>query len=240
MPLESSHAPKPVSRRLSSDERREAIIRTALKVFSERGFHGTTTKALAKEAGVSEALIFRHFPSKDELYEAMQAECCRAKTTAASEGVMELEPGTSSLVLTVHYLMAKMLRPPARRSEEENSLFRLMLHSFSADGEFARGFTESHLASGIIAKLEACLRAAEKAGDVNSAVGKPGMRAWLTQHLAAMLMLNELPGRAVVDMKASYPQLVEQATWFALRGMGLKDAAIKRHYNPKAFALLMG
>lgn len=227
------------TKRLSSDERREAIIRTALKVFSERGFHGTTTKALAKEAGVSEALIFRHFPSKGELYAAMQEECCRAKSTPAGEEVMALEPSTSSLVMMVHYFMAKMLRPPQRRSEEENSLYRLMLHSFSEDGEFARGFM-AHVEEGLIAKLEACIKAAAKSGDMVESPGKPALRAWLAQHLAAMLMLNELPGRPVVDMKVSYAQLVEQSTWFGLRGIGVKDEAIKRHYNPKAFALLMG
>ncbi|HSJ02373.1 MAG: TetR/AcrR family transcriptional regulator [Verrucomicrobium sp.] len=229
----------PPSKRLSSDERRQAIIRTALKVFSERGFHGATTKALAQEAGVSEALIFRHFPSKDELYSAMQAECCKAKNTAQSEAVLSLVPSTSSLVLTVHYLMAKMLRPPDRRSEEENSLYRLMLHSFSGDGEFARGFM-NHVGDAMINKLEACIESAIEAGDAIPISGKAAVRAWMVQHLAGMLMLNELPGRPVVDMKVPYAQLVEQATGFTLRGIGLKEEAIKRHYNPKAFDLLMG
>ncbi|WP_051946379.1 TetR/AcrR family transcriptional regulator [Verrucomicrobium sp. BvORR106] len=228
------------SKRLSSDERREAIIRAALKVFSERGFHGSTTKALALEAGVSEALIFRHFPSKDELYTAMQMECCRAKHTPAAEEMMALEPSTSSLVTMVHYFMAKMLRPPQRRSQEENSLYRLMLHSFSEDGEFARGFMR-HVGDGMINQLKACIDAAGQAGDLSDTpVGTPALRAWLAQHLAGMLMLNELPGRPVVDMGVSYAELVEQSTWFALRGIGVRDEAIKRHYNPKAFAMLMG
>jgi hypothetical protein len=35
----------------------------------------------------------------------------------------------------------------------------------------------------------------------------------------------------------SHEKLVEQAAWFALRGMGLKEEAIKRFYNPKSLAL---
>lgn len=232
----STNTPTP---RLSSEERRKAIIRTALRVFSERGFHGTTTKELAKAAGVSEALIFRHFPSKDKLYEAMQMECCNMKDSSATDSVMNLEPSTSSLVMTVHYMMAKMLRPPGKISEEENSLHRMMVHSFMEDGAFARGFME-HVADSLIAKVEACIKVATKVGDMIDAPSKPALRAWFVQHFSGMLMLNELPGKPVVDMKTSYAALTEHATWFALRGMGVKDEAIKLHYNPKAFALLMG
>lgn len=227
------------TRRLSSDERRKAIIRTALRVFAERGFHGTTTKELAKAAGVSEALIFRHFPSKDKLYAAMQTECCTMKDSSAADGVMTLEPSTSSLVMTVHFMMAKMLRPPGKISGEENSLHRMLVHSFMGDGVFARGFME-HVADSLIAKIESCIKAATKAGDMVEAPAKPALRAWFVQHFSAMLMLNELPGKPVVDMKTSYASLTEHATCFALRGMGVKDEAIKLHYNPKAFALLMG
>ena len=56
---------------MTGDERREQIIRTAVEVFSKHGFSGTTTKRIAEAAGISEAIIFRHFASKDELYEAI-------------------------------------------------------------------------------------------------------------------------------------------------------------------------
>ena len=57
--------------RMPADIRREQILQTAVDLFSQRGFKGTTTKELAKAAGVSEAIIFRHFASKDELYAAI-------------------------------------------------------------------------------------------------------------------------------------------------------------------------
>jgi len=56
---------------MSADRRREQILRTAVNLFSQRGFKGTTTKEIAKAAGVSEAIIFRHFATKDELYGAI-------------------------------------------------------------------------------------------------------------------------------------------------------------------------
>ena len=57
--------------RMSGDERRDQILHVAIKLFSQFGFRGTTTKKIAEEAGVSEAMVFRHFASKDELYGAI-------------------------------------------------------------------------------------------------------------------------------------------------------------------------
>jgi AcrR family transcriptional regulator len=56
---------------MRGDERREQILRTAISLFAQRGFSGTTTKEIAKAAGVSEAMVFRHFSSKSELYDAI-------------------------------------------------------------------------------------------------------------------------------------------------------------------------
>jgi AcrR family transcriptional regulator len=57
--------------RMAAGERRHQIVEVALRLFSERGFRGTTTKEIAQAAGVSEAIIFRHFATKDELYTAI-------------------------------------------------------------------------------------------------------------------------------------------------------------------------
>lgn len=55
-------------KRFSGEERRSQLLRTAVGLFSQRGFEGTTTKSIAAAAGVSEAVIFQHFKSKEELY----------------------------------------------------------------------------------------------------------------------------------------------------------------------------
>jgi len=57
--------------RMTGDARREQILQTAVSLFSQRGFKGTTTKEIARVAGVSEAMVFRHFENKDALYEAI-------------------------------------------------------------------------------------------------------------------------------------------------------------------------
>jgi TetR/AcrR family transcriptional regulator len=50
--------------------RRQDILAAAEKLFSQKGFNGTTTKELAAKAGVHEAVLFRHFKNKRELYRA--------------------------------------------------------------------------------------------------------------------------------------------------------------------------
>ena len=56
---------------MTGDARREQILQTAVELFSQRGFKGTTTKEIARAAGVSEAMVFRHFENKDALYGAI-------------------------------------------------------------------------------------------------------------------------------------------------------------------------
>ncbi|MFL6215599.1 MAG: TetR/AcrR family transcriptional regulator [Blastocatellia bacterium] len=57
--------------RMSAEDRRQQIVAIAGELFSQKGFRGTTTKEVAERAGVSEAIIFRHFATKDELYTAI-------------------------------------------------------------------------------------------------------------------------------------------------------------------------
>jgi AcrR family transcriptional regulator len=52
-------------------ERREQILEAALNVISKKGFDGTRTKEIALEAGVSEALVFKHFKTKESILEAL-------------------------------------------------------------------------------------------------------------------------------------------------------------------------
>lgn len=59
--------------RLSADQRREQIINSARRVFEQSGFDGARTRDLAAAAGVNEALLYRHFGSKEELFEAAVA-----------------------------------------------------------------------------------------------------------------------------------------------------------------------
>ena len=58
-------------RRMPAIDRKHQLLENALDVFSRKGFEGATTKEIAAAAGVTEAIIFRHFPTKQALYTAV-------------------------------------------------------------------------------------------------------------------------------------------------------------------------
>ncbi len=65
-------APRTLS---TADERREEILVAASRVFAARGLHGTPTMEIAKAAGISQAYLFRLFPTKSELFIALVQRC---------------------------------------------------------------------------------------------------------------------------------------------------------------------
>jgi AcrR family transcriptional regulator len=91
----------PPRRRLTAEERRTGILDSALAVFSGSGYHASSIDDIAREAGVSKALIYEHFASKQELYADLIARNARELTqriAAALVGV-ELESGASRLAI---------------------------------------------------------------------------------------------------------------------------------------------
>src|SRR2546425_9414514 len=63
----------PRNHRSSGPERQASIIAAAASLFAQKGFNGTTTREIARTAGISEALLFRYFPTKRALYAAILA-----------------------------------------------------------------------------------------------------------------------------------------------------------------------
>jgi AcrR family transcriptional regulator len=120
-------APPPAARQLSTAaERREALVEAAADVFAERGFHGTPTTAVARAAGISQAYLFRLFPTKEELYVAAVERCYerigRAMADAAEQARAAGEPPLDRMGLAYAELIA------------ESSLLQGTLHAFAAAG----------------------------------------------------------------------------------------------------------
>jgi AcrR family transcriptional regulator len=222
--------------KLSNEDRRAAIIQAVRRVFAEKGFDGTTTRELADAAGISEGLLFKHFPNKAALFTAMQTACCTAEDFGTFERIKALEPSASTLVLLVHFLVSRIVVGRDLRRGDQAILNRLMLRSLAGDGEFAQVLL-ARVGREWLPKVEECIEAAIIAGDAIDGPVQPRLGAWVTHHLAAMILFNRLPAAAAVDYAMAERELVEQAVWFSLRGLGLKEKAIARYYNPKALAL---
>src|SRR4029453_2236593 len=220
--------------RLPSKERRQAIVTAVKGAFAAKGFDGTTTRELARAAGVSEALLYKHFPSKESLYGAMLDACVEGPVAAEWGRVLTLPPSTSTLVVLVHLLTAHFVQ---RDDLQKTTMHRLALRSLLEDADFARLGAKQFGASWV-RKVEACIKAAVKAGDLKATHGRD-LRAWFVHHLAFALMVHLHPKVPAIDYRISRSALVVQAVWFLLRGMGLEEASIRRHYHPEALSHLV-
>lgn len=108
--------------RLPGQERRRQIIDSAAALFSRKGFSGTTTREVAKAAGVSEATLFKHFTTKEDLYAAIieakaQSRAILGTVVAAAERKEDAE------VLRV------LAREMVNRTKADPTLLRLLFFS---------------------------------------------------------------------------------------------------------------
>jgi AcrR family transcriptional regulator len=220
--------------RLPANERRQAIVEAVRGVFAEKGFHGTKTRELAKAAGVSEALIYKHFPSKESLYAAMLEASAKGPAFEQFRRILGLEPSVAALVVMVHFTISHYAH---NHDANKAAMNTLMARSLLEDGEFAR-LTYEKFADAWRRKFVACLKQAAKSGDLASQALRGDLGMWFVQHVGFSLMLHNHPAVPVVHYKAPVENLIEQASYFALRGLGLKDDVIGRHYNAKILALM--
>lgn len=125
-----------MAERLTGEERRRVIVEAAMALFSQKGFRGTTTKELAEAAGCSEATIFNHFATKEELYSAILEAKSRIEETlakAAQAAACKDDVGVFRAV-GLQNLM---------RTEQDPSLLRLLLFSALEGHQQSHRFFES-------------------------------------------------------------------------------------------------
>ena len=223
---------------MTGDERRSAIVKSVLPLFAKRGFASTTSREIAEAAGVSEALIYKHFPSKESLYAEIQSFGCQGAEVAL-ERIAGLEPSSRTLVLIVYFMMRCLSLGRQNDPIGWNTRHRLVLNSCLEDGSYPRYLFNEHF-SGCLAKLEASMEAAGAAGELLDYGPKRRNRCLFAHHLACMIAVMRLPERPVIDYATPREELLDQAVQFALRGMGLSDSAIQRDYRPREFREFLG
>jgi len=124
--------------RMAGDERRLQILRLAMRLFSQRGFRGTTTKEIAAAAGVSEAMVFRHFATKKELYSAiLDHKACLHDTTDPIQVVAGAIARKDDQAV-----FAGLALDALNRHDCDPEFNRLLLHSALEEHELAQMFWE--------------------------------------------------------------------------------------------------
>ena len=123
---------------MTGENRRLQILREAMRLFSQRGFRGTTTKEIALAAGVSEAMVFRHFATKKELYSAIldHKACLHDEmdpTAVVADAIARKDDRAVFEGIALHAL---------NQHEGDPEFQRLLLHSALEEHELAQMFWE--------------------------------------------------------------------------------------------------
>jgi AcrR family transcriptional regulator len=210
---------------MTSDLRRQLILGAAKRCFARHGYTGTTTKSVAAAAAISEALLFKHFPSKAALYAEILAEECEADPALID--LLVREPSTATLVEMVRRMVEYFVHIGDGTDQEEAQRLRLMVTSHLDDGEFAR-LLYAKFQKMVEALFVASLERAVAAGDAAPCTHDPMNLFWFAHHTAVMAALTQLPATPCLAYGET-GDVERQLCEFLLRGIGLNDAAIVTH-----------
>ncbi|MEV1177283.1 TetR/AcrR family transcriptional regulator [Nonomuraea sp. NPDC049784] len=109
----------------TAEERRETVLRTAISAFAARGYWGTATTEVAKAAGISQAYVYRLFPSKELLFVAV-VERCFVQVRAALERAAAKATGSSPEVVL------RAMGDAYAQLISDNDLMLIQLHAQAA------------------------------------------------------------------------------------------------------------
>jgi AcrR family transcriptional regulator len=203
---------------MAAEERRQQIVLVALRLFSERGFRGTTTKEIAQAAGVSEAIIFRHFATKQELYSAiLDFKACSGTFGDPREFLADALRRRDDRAVFGELALALM-----RHHESDPEFLRLLTHAALEEHELAAMFWERTIRQ-MYEFLGGYIRERQHDGAMRQVEPAVVVRAFLgtTIHHSLNNTLWD-KGRTLLDI--TNERAAEEFTEILLRGVGA-DAA---------------
>jgi TetR/AcrR family transcriptional regulator len=182
--------------RLSAPERRAAVLECACRVFSDGSYRGTTTAEIAREAGVTEPILYRHFESKRDLYLAC-LEACWTSMRARWEDVVEAEPDSA-------FWIAAMGRAFLEWEEKAPVISNLWVQAIAeaAEDQEIRRYLKRHMRE--VHRFTAdVIRRAQEAGGV-PADRDADAEGWIFMSLGLLSMADRCLGGL---MRESWPEI---------------------------------
>ena len=177
--------------RLSAGERRASLLDAACRLFAGRSYHGTTTADLARAAGVTEPVLYRHFPSKRALYLAcMDWSWEEVKELWAERLAAEPDPGLWLSAIGRAFVESEAERP------RSSPLWVQALAESSVDPEIA-AYMRAHMHE-VHEYVAEVIRRAQEAGGVPPE-RNPGAEAWIFIALGLLTMADEVVGALLQD-----------------------------------------
>ena len=191
--------------RLSAEARRAAVLEVACRHFSKGSYHGVTTAEIARGAGVTEPILYRHFASKRDLYLACLAEAwaeCRSMWEAAVAA--EPDPGLWIGAMGRAYLEARDKRGAIA------TLWVQALTEASDDAEIGR-FVKRHMKE-VHAYVADVIRRSQAAGGIRPEHDADA-EAWIFIALGLLSTVGRRVGGMVDD---AFPGIVaSRRRWLA-------------------------
>jgi AcrR family transcriptional regulator len=173
--------------RLSTEQRRRQVISAAMRLFSSKGFDGTSTREIAQVAGINEALIFRHFQTKEDLYWAVVSS--RIEAAGRQEKIREYLRAPH---LDAREVLAAIAENLLDRTSEDADLTRLLLFSALRNSELSENFFRTYMA-GIYEALASFIRQGIRKGQFRKADPMLAARGFMGM-ISSHILLEELLG----------------------------------------------
>jgi TetR/AcrR family transcriptional regulator len=192
--MKEARAPSPDPldrRRLPAAQRRAAVLSCACRVFSRASYRGATTAEIAREAGVTEPVLYRHFESKRDLYLACLDECW-ASVRAMWEDVIANEPDPGNWIPAMGQ---SFIRSPKYQPLIAN-LWVQALTEASGDEEIRR-YMKKHIRE--VHRFAAhVIRRSQEAGGVRPD-RDPDAEAWIFLSLGLLSMADRQLGGLMTE-----------------------------------------
>jgi len=205
-------------RRLAAEERSQAIIKAALGLFADKGFDATTTRRLARAAGVSEALLFKHFPTKRALYRAILE-------YKLEEAEQALPLDDSLLALDDEEFFLRIALHLMRRVDADDAFCRLMLRSAMDGHDLALRFRQAR-SGRLLNLMEKKIRMRCQREGVEPEVD-PSLSARIFSGMILSAMLNRRIFREEVMSRTSLKDLSQAMVRVFLQGIESRRASLE-------------
>src|SRR5512140_2094894 len=132
--------------RIPAEDRRRQILERATELFARQGYQGTTTRQIAQRAAVNEAIIFRHFPTKEDLYWAVIENQCTLRSGKLETRLQgDADPAETLVAVAEDFL------------RRDTTLTRLLLFTALEKHELSDRFYRTHV-SGYFEQLADYIR----------------------------------------------------------------------------------
>lgn len=186
-------------KRMAAGERKGQIVKVAMTLFARNGFKGTTTREIARQAGISEAVIFKYFSKKEGLYNAIIDARCndtqgqdRLMSAMKGKTGREVFAGIASFIISEHRNDPSFMRLLTFSALEKHDLSEIFIKRKGLELiEFLEGHVKGLIGEGIFKDLDPAIAARAFMGMV--------LHYCISQELYRMKRYFKRPDSVVID-----------------------------------------